>query len=90
MNIRITEEKENALEVVLKGETHTFANMLRKALLSNPHVVKASYKVPHPLTDKEKPRIYVETDGKITPERAIEQAAKSIEESADEVKKKLK
>jgi DNA-directed RNA polymerase II subunit RPB11 len=90
MNIKIIEEKEDSLEFILRGETHTFANMLRKALLKNPHVLKAAYNIPHPLTDKEKPRLYVQTDGKVPPSRAVAEAAKCLEENLDEVKKKLK
>lgn len=90
MDIKVLEEKENGVEFVLKGETHTFANMLRAALFNNPHVVKASYNIPHPLTDKEKPRLYVETDGRITPEKAVADAAKLIEENIDEIRRKLK
>jgi len=88
VNIKIIEEKGNRLEFILGEETHTFANMLRKALLKNPHVIKAAYNIPHPLTDKEKPRMLVETNGKITPAKAVAKASMFLEGNVDEIRKK--
>jgi len=76
--VEITEDTKipNAATIKIIKQDHTLANMLRAQLLSMPHVLFAGYKVPHPL----QPHflIKVQTDGKVTPQVAVEQACTKL------------
>ncbi|MFA4720296.1 DNA-directed RNA polymerase subunit L [Pyrococcus kukulkanii] len=85
MKIEVIKKEENLLEFYLEGEDHTFANLLVETLRENPHVKFTAYTIEHPITMARKPRFRVVTDGKITPEQALEEAAKKIFERAKEV-----
>ncbi|KAI9673836.1 MAG: DNA-directed RNA polymerase II core subunit [Trizodia sp. TS-e1964] len=61
---------------IFNKEDHTLANMLRSRLLSTEHVTFAGYKIPHPLFASFELR--VQTDGEITPKKALLQAATEI------------
>jgi DNA-directed RNA polymerase subunit L len=84
MEIEVVEKEENSLEFVLAGEGHTFANLLRRTLKKNEHVVYAAYNVGHPLLDKERPVIFIKTDGKETPAEALKKAVQSIKGQINE------
>jgi len=84
MELEVLRKEKNLLEIVLVGEDHTFANLLRRTLKSDDHVVYAAYKVGHPLLDKERPILYLETDGKETPKEALTKAAQKIKEQMNE------
>ncbi|AEH25576.1 DNA-directed RNA polymerase subunit L [Pyrococcus yayanosii] len=84
MKIEVIKREENLLEFYLEGEDHTFANLLVEILRENKHIKFAAYTIEHPITMARKPRFRVVTDGKVTPERALEEAAKKIFEKAKE------
>ena len=84
MELKVLRKEKNLLEVVLLGEGHTFTNLLRKMLTEDNHVMYAAYKVDHPLIDKERPVLYVETDGKETPQEALRKASEKIKEQINE------
>nr|4QIW_L Chain L, DNA-directed RNA polymerase subunit L [Thermococcus kodakarensis KOD1]4QIW_U Chain U, DNA-directed RNA polymerase subunit L [Thermococcus kodakarensis KOD1] len=85
MRIEVIRREENLLEFYLEGEDHTFANLLTETLHENEHVTFAGYTIEHPITMARKPRFKVVTDGKITPEKALEEAAQKIFDRAREV-----
>lgn len=89
MELEVLRKEKNILEIVVMGEDHTFANLLRKTLTTDDHVVYAAYKVGHPLLDKERPILYVETDGKETPKEALTKAAQRIKEQMNEFRSKF-
>jgi len=84
----------NAATIKIVKQDHTLGNMLRayalffslfyslthpldfSQLLATPHVLFAGYKVPHPLHPYF--QIKIQTDGTITPQEALEQAATSL------------
>ena len=72
MELEIIEEKKNRIVLKIKGETHTFCNALKKALLDDKHVKIATYKIDHPLIGI--PEMIVETDGK-DPKKALKEAS---------------
>lgn len=81
---KITEEK-NRLTLKIEGESHTFCNLLKDKLSTQKGVVSASYYVEHPLIGV--PQMTVETDGSVTPKKALEDAAKHIKkDSTDAIK----
>ncbi len=84
MEIEVIKREKNMLEFYLKGEDHTFANLLVETLHKNKHVKFAAYSIDHPILMARKPRIRVVTDGKIKPEKALEEAAQKIFDMARE------
>lgn len=85
MKIEVIKREENLLEFYLVGEDHTFANLLNEVLHENKHVKFAAYTIEHPVLMARKPKFRVVTDGKITPEQALEEAAQKIFDRAKEV-----
>ena len=49
MEITILEEGKNRIIFQLKGETHTFCNIIKQELLNVKGVTIATYKIDHPL-----------------------------------------
>ncbi|MEM3670963.1 MAG: RpoL/Rpb11 RNA polymerase subunit family protein [Thermoprotei archaeon] len=76
---------ENTSEFILKKEDHTLANALSFRLQSTAHVVRAGYRVPHPLTKEV--AVMVKTDGKITPLQALTKAAEALSQDFERVSK---
>jgi len=85
MKIEVVKREENTLEFYLEGEDHTFANILNEVLHENKHITFAGYTIEHPVLMARKPKFRVVTDGKITPEKALEEAAQKIFDRAREV-----
>ncbi|WP_461866163.1 DNA-directed RNA polymerase subunit L [Thermococcus sp.] len=85
MRIEVIKRDGNSLEFYLEGEDHTFAGLLNEVLHENKHIVFAGYTIEHPILTARKPKFKVVTDGKITPEKALEEAAQKIFDRAREV-----
>ncbi|KPU63059.1 DNA-directed RNA polymerase subunit L [Thermococcus argininiproducens] len=85
MKIELIKRDENLLEFYLIGEDHTFANLLNEVLHENKHVTFAAYTIEHPVLMARKPKFRIVTDGKITPEKALEDAAQKIFDKAKDV-----
>lgn len=51
MELVFTKKEENHVEFLIKGERHTFPNLLRSRLLQDKAIVFASYKLAHPMDD---------------------------------------
>ena len=73
------------MKIEIAGETHTFCNVLQKALLDDAGVDMAGYEIAHPLVAN--PTIYVRTKGKRKPKAALKDAAKMIQIQNKEFKK---
>ncbi|WP_297438779.1 DNA-directed RNA polymerase subunit L [Thermococcus sp.] len=78
MKIDVVRREKNELEFYLEGEDHTFANILNEVLHENKHVTFAGYTIEHPVLMARRPKFRVVTDGKVTPEAALEEAAQRI------------
>jgi len=78
MKIEVIKREENVLEFYLEGEDHTFANLLNEVLHENEHVTFAGYTIEHPVLMARKPKFRVVTDGKVTPEKVLEEAAQKV------------
>lgn len=87
MRLRIIKRSENELEFELEGEEHTFCNPLVKTLLRDNRVEFAAYKISHPLMRI--PRIYIRTNGEISPEEALIEAANSLIQVFSKMKKEF-
>jgi len=86
MEFTVLEETKTKLVFDLKGETHTFCNLLKEELLNNKGVVTATYRVDHPLTGV--PRFLLETKG-LEPRKALKEALASIKKKAEAFRKEV-
>jgi DNA-directed RNA polymerase subunit L len=76
MELEVKESDKNKLVMAIKGEDHTFCNVLVKRLQQNSDVKVAVYKIDHPLTRV--PTLMVETSTG-DPKKAIQGAIKELE-----------
>ncbi len=87
MELELVEKGEGSLLIKVRGEGHTFCNLLRKSLYDDKHVIAASYVIEHPLT--EPPKFYVKTKKGKTPERVLTDAAGRVAGQLRELQKQL-
>lgn len=73
MELNILEKTKKRIVFELKGTTHTLCNELKDELWSDKDITAAAYNIDHPLIGV--PKFIVETNGKTTPENALEKAA---------------
>jgi len=88
MELEVTKNDGNTLEFVLKGERHTFANLLKSKLLEDKNVSFVSYVLDHPLGNNAV--FSLVTSGSKKPRKALEDALKEIESELDEFSKGVK
>ncbi|MBI2572586.1 DNA-directed RNA polymerase subunit L [Candidatus Woesearchaeota archaeon] len=84
MEVNVLEESKTKLVFQLKGETHTFCNLLKEELLAVKGVTLSTYRIDHPLIGV--PQFLLETKG-IEPRKAVKEALKSMKKKAEEFKK---
>ncbi|MBU0470914.1 MAG: DNA-directed RNA polymerase subunit L [Nanoarchaeota archaeon] len=84
MEFKALEETKEKLVFELKGETHTFCNVLKKELLDTKGVTLATYRIDHPLIGI--PQFIIETKG-VEPRKALKEALKSLKKKAEAFKK---
>ena len=85
MEIIVLENVKNKLQFELKGESHSFCNVLKEELWNDDAVKISAYSIRHPLVGS--PRFIVETNGKKTPAEAVQDAVKRLGKHAEKVKK---
>ncbi len=86
MEFVVIEESKTRMVFELKGETHTFCNLIKEELLTIKSVVTASYRIDHPLTGV--PRFMMETKG-AEPRKALKEALASIKKKAEAFRKEV-
>ncbi len=87
MELNILSKSKDKLNFELKGEDHTFCNILRKELWNDPTTKSTGYSMETGLTDILK--FTIETKGK-TPKKALLDAINRLNKKAEEFLKKLK
>jgi DNA-directed RNA polymerase subunit L len=85
VEIKVLKKTSNELKIEIKGEGHTFCNVLQKALLEDDTIEMAGYNIEHPLISN--PTVYVHTKEKRKPETALIDAAKKVQKQNKEFKK---
>ncbi len=88
MELKILKNEPKELRVEVKGEGHTFCNIVQEALLRQKLVEFAGYNIPHPLVSH--PIIYVRTKGRTTATRVFERALRDLEKRMIEFEQELK
>ena len=87
MDIVVKKSAANELNFIMKGERHTFPNLLRETLLQDSSVIFAAYTLQHPLGSE--CELVVKTKGK-TAKKALADAAKQVEKKLVEFEKAFK
>jgi len=92
MELDFKENTKHKIVVEVKGEDHTFLNLLIKELQKNPNVKNAAYRIEHPL--KPIPTLLVETNDKTTAKKALLEAVADLKKMndkfADDITKSVK
>ncbi len=81
-------EKGNRLEIRLRGEDHTMANLIVKLAIRKPHVTYAAYRIDHPLISD--PVVIIATDGSVKPIDVLREVLSDIVKLSDEFREKLR
>ncbi|MFH1224533.1 MAG: DNA-directed RNA polymerase subunit L [Candidatus Diapherotrites archaeon] len=87
MELEVTKKESNYLEFTIKGERHTFPNLLKAALLNQDGIEFISYVLDHPLGNNAK--FVLRTKGK-SPEKALSSACTEIEKNIADFQKAVK
>lgn len=85
MEITVLENTKTRLQFELKGESHTFCNILKEELWNDESVKVSAYSLRHPLVGV--PRFIIETNGKKEPKEAVQDAIKRLGKHAEKVEK---
>ena len=88
MELSVLSEEKNKLKLGIKGETHTFCNMLREELWEDEHVKVAGYTLEHSLAGY--PIMLIETDDKSDPRKSLQKAAERLKSRNKELLANLK
>jgi len=76
MELKFLENTKNKILVEIKGEDHTFCNVLVKELQKNSNVKSAAYRISHPL--QRVPKLLIETNEKTSAKKAILDAVNKL------------
>ncbi|AEM38051.1 RNA polymerase dimerization [Pyrolobus fumarii 1A] len=85
--LELVKASEKRVEVRLRGEDHTMANLIVKLAIRKPHVTYAAYRIDHPLVDD--PVVVIATDGTVSPIDVLENVLNEIVKLCDEFKEKF-
>jgi len=88
MEVRALRKGKNMLLVELKGDTKSFANLIREELWNDKNVSEAAAIKEHPYIAE--PKIFVKTKGKASPHSALMKAAKRVDVKVEELKREFK
>src|SRR3989344_1981383 len=88
MDLDLIRKQKNLLEFEIKGERHTFLNLLRSYLLKDAGVEFASYRLEHPMDNDAK--FIVRTKDSETAEKALTKACDEIDSDLEEFAKQFK
>jgi len=86
MEIEVLESGKNRLKFKIKGETHTFCNMLNEELWNDKEVKAAGYRIEQSL--EEEPIFILETESK-DPKKMLLEAASRLEKQFKEFDSKI-
>lgn len=91
MELRVIERTEEELRIEIAGESHTFMNVLKGALLETAGVEAATYDMnPEQSGGQTDPILSVKTDADTDPLDALEAAAGRVRETTDSFREAFK
>jgi len=91
MELKLITQNKTKLKIGIKGETHTFCNVLRRELFNDDKVAVAGYNLEHSLDSF--PVFIVETDSgspKASLLKAAERLKKKTKDLREQIKKSIK
>lgn len=88
MDLELIRKQKNLLEFTIKGERHTFPNLLRSYLLNDAGVEFAAYTLAHPMDNDAK--FIVRTKDSETAEKALTKACDAIDSDLEEFSKQFR
>ncbi len=80
MELKVLKNEAHEIEFLMKGQRHTYPQLLRQRLLEDSDVSFVAYKLPHPLDND--CRFILKTKGK-SAKKALEDAVKKIGKDLD-------
>ena len=86
MELEVLESSKNSVKFKIKGEGHTFCNLLRKELWNNKNVRVCAYKIEHTLDSI--PVFILETEDK-DPRKVLLEATNRLKMALKEANQKL-
>ena len=86
MIVKVIEQENNKVRLVIQGEGHTFMNALIDEILRDPSVDVAKYMIEFQFSD---PELLVTTKGKKDPFVVIRDACKRLSKNCDKLMKGL-
>ena len=87
MEFNVIEESKTKLIFELKGESHSFCNVLKKELQETKGVELVTYKIDHPLVGI--PKFQLETKG-VEPRKALKSALATLKKKVKEFESESK
>lgn len=80
--LKIVELGEDYVKLIVKGEDHTYLNLLQHYLSQDSRTVLVRYNIPHPLVGD--PELYLRTNG-VNPLEVLKKANENIAEVCEDL-----
>ncbi len=87
MEVEVKKISPKEILIIVTGEGHTLGNLIAKEAMEHPHVVFATYRIPHPLQDRMEISIIVDENYNI--EKALAEIINNIKRNLEEFRKKI-
>lgn len=84
--LKIVEIGKNHIKILVRGEDHTYLNLLQHYLSKDKRTVLVRYNIPHPLVGE--PELYLRTDG-TNPIEVLKKANEAIIEVCKDLMKQI-
>lgn len=84
--LKIVELGKNYIKLIVKGEDHTYLNLLQHYLSQDSRTVLVRYNIPHPLVGE--PELYLRTDG-TNPIEVLKKANENIHAVCEDLLKQI-
>jgi len=84
--LKIVELGKNYVKLIMKGEDHTYLNLLQHYLSQDSRAVLVRYNIPHPLVGE--PELYLRTDG-TNPLEVLKKANENIVAVCEDLLKQI-
>jgi len=81
MKLKLLKKTESNVRIQLKGEGHTFCNLIRRELWEQKETDAAGYQIEHSLVSE--PKIFIDSK---KPKKALEGAISSLKKKTKELK----
>ncbi|MDK2796303.1 MAG: DNA-directed polymerase subunit [Archaeoglobaceae archaeon] len=84
--LKIVELGKDYIKLIVRGEDHTYLNLLQHYLSQDSRTVLVRYNIPHPLVGE--PELYLRTNG-VNPLEVLKKANESIAEVCEDLLRQI-